>query len=162
MAEKPDGKPEPAPAPVRDSLKAVRPVPAAAPAPARRPTPPPSVREVAPAVGVSTPKREVTVDDEVWVLRQEGAGCVGYDRDAGATILSIGLESPGDREDASGTRYLLARNLADVAEEELVSLVREVARAPEAGSDSPRGTPRRRSGNPPPRRPARRRRGPGR
>ena len=97
------------------------------------------------------------MDDQVWVLRQEGAGCVGYDRDPGATILSIGLEPPGDREDASATRYLLARNLADVAEEELVSLVREVARAPDPDSDPPRGTSRHRSGKPPPRRHVRRR-----
>jgi len=111
-------------------------------------------------MGVSTPKREVTVDDEVWVLRQEGAGCVGYDRDAGATILSIGLEPPDDREEVSATRYVLARTLDDVAEEELVSLVREVARAPDEVSEAPGGTPQRRSRKPPSRRHARRHRGP--
>lgn len=135
----PPGSPAPAtppaapaaPAPVRDSLEAVRPVPAAATAPPRRHTPPQPVRDIAPAAGVSTPKREVTVDDEVWVLRQQGAGCVGYDRDAGATILSIGLEPRRNADDVLATRYVMARSLDDVAEEELVSLVREVARAPD-------------------------------
>lgn len=133
-----------APAPVRDSLKAARPVPAAAPAPPHRPGPPPSVRAVAPAAGVSTPKREVTVDDEVWVLRQEGAGCVGYDRDAGATILSIGLEPRSDAADVLATRYVMARSLDDVAEEELVSFVREVARAPDPVSKPSPGADRER------------------
>ena len=132
------------PAPVRDSLKAARPVPAAPPAPSRRPGPPPSVRAVAPAAGVSTPKREVTVDDEVWVLRQEGAGCVGYDRDAGATILSIGLEPRSDTDDVLATRYVMARSLDDVAEEELVSFVREVARAPDPVSKPAPGASRER------------------
>ena len=159
-AQAPPAEAPAAPAPVRDSLKAVRPVPAAAPAPSRRPGPPPSVRAVAPAAGVSTPKREVTVDDEVWVLRQEGAGCVGYDRDAGATILSIGLEPRSDADDVLATRYVMARTLDDVAEEELVSFVREVARAPDPVSKPSPGAGRERPQNAAARRRAPPRRGP--
>lgn len=148
-----------APASVRDSLKSVQRRPAPRPTRVPRPTSPPPVRDIAPPAGVSTPRREVTVDDQVWVLRQKGAGCVGYDRDSAATILSIGLEPPGNRDDPSAIRYVLARTLDDVAEEELVSLVREVARAPDAGTKGAGETPR---GHPPrsPSRPhARQRRG---
>lgn len=102
------------------------------------------MRDIAPAAAISTPKREVTVDDEVWVLRQEGAGCVGYDRDAGATILSIGLEPRSDGDDVLATRYVMARSLDDVAEEELVSFVREVARAPDPVGKPSRGANRER------------------
>ena len=151
--------PATAPASVRDSFKGVQRRPPARPAAPARPTPPPSVRTVAPAAGVSTPRREVTVDDEVWILRQEGAGCVGYDRDSGATILSIGLEPPKDRDERSATRYVLARALDDVAEDELVSLVREVARAPNAESKAAGGTPRGHRQNTPSRRHARKRHG---
>lgn len=150
----------PAPAPVRDSLKAARSVPAAAPASPRRRAPPQPVRDIAPAAGVSTPEREVTVDDEVWVLRQEGAGCVGYDRDAGATILSIGLEPRRNADDVLATRYVMARSLDDVAEEELVSLVREVARAPDPGRKASPGARRERSQDAGARRRASPRRGP--
>ena len=85
------------------------------------------------------------VDDEVWVLRQEGAGCVGYDRDAGATILSIGLEPRRNADDVLATRYVMARSLDDVAEEELVALVREVARAPDPGRKASPASRRERS-----------------
>lgn len=100
------------------------------------------------------------MDDEVWVLRQEGAGCVGYDRDAGATILSIGLEPRRGADDVLATRYVMARSLDDVAEEELVSLVREVARAPDLGRKGSPGASRERPQSADARRRASPRRGP--
>ena len=94
------------------------------------------MREVAGAVEVPVPTREVTVDDRVWLVQQKGSGRVGYGRKSGARILSVGVEARNDGENPDATRYVLARSLNDVAEDELVSLVREVIQAPEPDSDS--------------------------
>ena len=137
--------PQPAaPASVRELLKPVRqsrPAKHVHPgksASARQSTRPPSVREVAGAVEVTMPTREVTVDDQVWMVHQKGSGRVGYGCGAGARILSVGVEAPGDRENPVATRYVLARRLDDVAEDDLVSLVREVAQAPDPDPASSR------------------------
>lgn len=142
----------PAPASGPDSLQAARQPPSAPPAhpvrPARPPAarpggPPPSVREVAGAVEVPIPTREVTVDDRVWLMQQKGSSRIGYGRGSGARILSVGFEARTDGENPDATRYVLARSLNDVTEEELVSLVREVIQAP--GPDSNFSGPGRRS-----------------
>ncbi|MYG81927.1 MAG: hypothetical protein F4187_09295 [Gemmatimonadetes bacterium] len=77
------------------------------------------------------PTRDVEVGEEIWTLRVKGSASVGTGG-AGARILSVAFEAPGDRKDPEATRYLLARDLRDVGEDELVSLVREVARLPAA------------------------------
>ena len=76
-------------------------------------------------------------------MRLKGAGRVGSAH-AGARILSVGFEAPRDRADPAETRYVFARRLEDVGEDELLSLVREVARQPLAGArvdDPGRGAP---------------------
>jgi len=120
----------------REASGARPPRPAKPPA-ARAGTPPLSVREVAGIVEVPIPTREVTVDDRVWLVRQKGAGRVGYGRGSGARILSVGVEARHDGDGPGATRYVLARSLNDVDEDDLVSLVREMTQAPEPESDSP-------------------------
>ncbi len=127
--------------------KAARPAPLAKPPVARSGSPPLSVREVTGVVEVPIPTREVTVDDRVWLVQQRGSGRVGYGRGTGARILSVGVEARHDGDSPDATRYVLARSLNDVSEDELVSLVREVIQAPVSDSDSPgpgrRGSTRR-------------------
>ena len=105
---------------------------------------PPPVREVAAPTEVAVSEREVKVDDVVWKVHQKGAGRVGYGGGYGPRILSVGVQSTADRREVGGARYLVGRTLADVAEEDLVSMVREVARTPDPDADSP-GRKRRRS-----------------
>ncbi len=132
-----DTLPPPARAPGPSAAARPGSAPARAPGypPQPRPgSPPLSVREAAGAVEIPAPAREVTVDDRVWVVRQKGAGKVGYGgaRGArGARILSVGVEARVDGEGPDATRYVLARSLSEVAEEDLVSLVREASRAPD-------------------------------
>ena len=60
-------------------------------------------------------------------MRLKGVGRVGSAHSS-ARILSVGFEAPQDRQDPTETRYVFARRLEEVGEDELVSLVREVAR----------------------------------
>ncbi|MYC92274.1 MAG: hypothetical protein F4106_07780 [Gemmatimonadetes bacterium] len=116
---------------------AARPKRPAKPPAARAGTPPLSVREVAGVVEVPIPTREVTVDDRVWLVRQKGSGRVGYGRGSGARILSVSVEARHDGDGPGATRYVLARSLDDVDEDDLVSLVREMIQGAGPESDSP-------------------------
>ncbi len=91
------------------------------------------------------PAREVTLEDQVWTVHQKGAARIGSGRGSGIRILSVGVEAPGNRENPRATRYVLARSLDEVAEDALVSLVREIARAPDPDPERggrPGGYPR--------------------
>ena len=139
----------------RDTVKPSPPSPTR-PVPVRRGAPPPSARRF-PARRPATPRardlgavgtgaeptREVRLGEETWTVRLKGAGRVGSAH-AGARILSVGFEAPQDRADPAETRYVFARRLEDIGEDELLSLVREVARQPLAGArvdDPGRGAP---------------------
>ena len=98
------------------------------PVPVRESTPPPA-RDLERARTPVEPTRKVDVDDETWTVRVKGAATVGTGN-AGARILSVAFEGPGEQKNLDATRYVLARDLRDVGEDELVSLVREVARPP--------------------------------
>lgn len=153
--------PPPKPIPVRDGGPPPRPAPAnrgaasRPPKPAERDTPgprkPPAAREASPPsardldrAGPRTePARDVRLGEETWRVRLKGAATVGSGH-AGARILSVGFEAPEDRADPVETRYVLARRLEEVSEDELLTLVREVARQPVATSGSSR---RRRRGS---------------
>lgn len=119
--------PPTAPASVRESLVPARP---------GQSTPPPSVREVAGAIEIPMPTREVTVEGQVWTVHQKGSARIGCGRGSSARILSVGVEAPEDPENPGATRYVVARSLDDVAEDDLMSLIGEVARAPGADPDS--------------------------
>ena len=114
-----------------------RPKRPAAPSPGRpisaRETTPPPARDLERASAPSEATRDVQVDEETWTVRQKGAASVGSGY-ATARILSVGFEAPGKQRGTSETRYVLARRLEDVGEDELVSLVREVAQHPDATS----------------------------
>lgn len=139
--------PSPPPATVRD--KPTRPTrvrdnaPPAQPVHARETAPPPA-RDLAMARTPVQPTRDIEVDEETWTVSVKGAASVGSGH-AGARILSVAVEGPGERADPDATRYVLARNLQEVDEDELVSLVREVARPPgptstqSVGRKNPRG-----------------------
>lgn len=155
--------PPPKPIPVRDGGPPPRPAPANRGTPSRPPRPadrepprprkPPAAREAPPPparnldrAGPRTePARDVRLGEETWRVRLKGAATVGSGH-AAARILSVGFEAPEDRADPVETRYVLARRLEEVSEDELLTLVREVARQPVATAGSSR----------------RRRRGPGR
>ncbi len=142
--------PSPKPAPARDG--APPPGPSPKPAPARDGAPPPAARETTPrparvldrAVAPVESSRDVELGEETWTVRLKGAATVGSGH-AGARILSVGFESPKRRADPDETRYVLARTLEDVGEDELLSLVREVAQRPDA-TPEPAGRGRRAQG----------------
>lgn len=111
------------PAGHRTGPRAVRPVPV-------RENAPPPARDLERVRTPVEPTRQVDVDEETWTVRVKGAANVGTGS-AGARILSVAFEGPGEQKAREVTRYVLARNLRDVGEDELVSLVREVARPPD-------------------------------
>ncbi|MCY4571733.1 MAG: hypothetical protein OXF01_02935, partial [Gemmatimonadetes bacterium] len=112
-------------------------------APARDTAPPapPTARDAAPTpardlarTGARTePARDVKLGEETWRVRLKGAATVGSGH-AGARILSVAFEGPEKPAGPAETRYVLARRLEDVGEDELLSLVREVAHRPDAAS----------------------------
>lgn len=126
-------RPEPLPS-VRDALQPARSgaPPPARPGPARDSTPPPA-RNLRGGRSPVEPTRDVEVGEETWTIRVKGAATVGTGS-AGTRILSVAFEGPGEGSDPRLTRYVLARDLHDVGEEELVSLVREVSEQPAPGS----------------------------
>ena len=137
--------PQPKPAPVRDKGP-----PRARPAPARGSVPPgsakpPAARDAGPPPARNLertdarrdPARDVRLGEETWTVRLKGAATVGSGH-AGARILSVAFEAPGGATDADETRYVLGRSLEDVGEDELLSLVREVARKPGETTESAR------------------------
>ena len=118
--------------------------------PAARDAAPPPARDLGRTGARTEPARDVKLGEETWTVRLKGAATVGSGH-AGARILSVAFEGPEERADPAGTRYVLARRLEDVAEDELLSLVREVAHKPDATSGpARRGTrargPKRRHG----------------
>ena len=153
-----DGGPPPRPAPAnrgtpsRPPRPADREPPRSRKPPAAREAPPPPARNLDRAGPRTEPVRDVRLGEETWRVRLKGAATVGSGH-AGARILSVGFEAPEDRANPVETRYVLARRLEEVSEDELLTLVREVARQPVATPGSSRR--RRRS----PGRERRRRRG---
>lgn len=129
-AESPRG-----PAPVREGgPPPASPTPAAEGARPRTATIPAARDGLLDRPGARTePARDVRLGDETWKVRLKGSATVGPGH-ARTRILSVALESPEGRADAVETRYVLARRLEEVGEDELLSLVREVARGPEAPS----------------------------
>lgn len=127
-----DGAPPPAkPAQTRDT---VRPEPAKRPS--SRDAAPPPARDLVRGGARPEPVRDVKLGEETWTIRLKGAATVGSGH-AGARILSVAFEGPEKRTDPAETRYVLARRLEDIGEDELVSLVREVAHNPDATSRPP-------------------------
>lgn len=125
--------PSPRPAPVHGSPRkpaSVRenPRPQAPPVPVRESAPPPA-RDLERARAPVERTRDIEVDEEMWTVRVKGAASVGSGN-AGARILSVSVEGPAERSDPDETRYVLARDLQDVGEEELASVVRELAGQP--------------------------------
>lgn len=139
----PDPPPKPVPARAEVPGPSPKPVPArdGAPPPAARETTPPPARVLDRAVAPVEPSRDVKLGEETWTVRLKGAATVGSGH-AGARILSVGFEAPKRRVDPDETRYVLARTLEDVGEDELLSLVREVAQRPDA-TPEPAGRGRR-------------------
>lgn len=133
QAVPPPSKPEPASARDQPLGPPPKPAPArdGAPPPAARETTPPPARVLDRAVAPVEPSRDVKLGEETWTVRLKGAATVGSGH-AGARILSVGFEAPKRRADPDETRYVLARTLEDVGEDELLSLVREVAQRPDA------------------------------
>lgn len=143
------------PASVRETMQRTRRYRPGPSPPARRrrpsrprgPTPPPA-RELTDVPETEIPSREVEVGNDVWNVLVKGSSRVGSADAHGVRLLSVRLETPGDRPNPEGTHYLVAERLDDVDEDVLRGLVaRAVGRSAKASESA---------------RPARKRRGRGR
>lgn len=111
----------------------------------RKPTPPRGrppapARELTDGPVAEVPSREIEVGNEVWRVLVLGSSAMGSGSAPGVRLLSVGLESPGDRPNPEGTHYLVAERLDDVDEEVLEGLVASAVSNSEAASSSPRPT----------------------
>lgn len=150
------------PASVREAMRRsrryksgpVRPGPSRRRKPApQRGRPPAPARELTDGPVADIPSREIEVGNEAWRVLVRGSSTTGSGSAPGARLLSVGLESPGDRPNPEGTHYLVAERLDDVDEEVLEGLVAGAIRDSEAAPASsrparnPRGRGRLRRGN---------------
>ena len=159
------GPPSPAsdrPASVRETMQRrrryksgpVRPGPSRRRKPASpRGRPPAPARELTDGPVAEIPSREIEVGNEAWRVLVRGSSVTGSGNAPGVRLLSVGLESPGDRPNPEGTHYLVAERLDDVDREVLERLVAGAMRnaeetpASSRTSRSARGRGRLRRGN---------------
>ncbi len=108
--------------------------------------PPAPARELTDGPVAEIPSREIEVGNEAWRVLVRGSSVTGSGNAPGVRLLSVGLESPGDRPNPEGTHYLVAERLDDVDQEVLEGLVASAVRKAEAASPSSRTSrsPRRR------------------
>ena len=94
----------------------------------RRPSPrtPPSARDLAPAPLETRIARTLEFEGETWSVVLLGSAKVGRGMSAGARVLCLGFEAPGDAPDPERTAYVAASGVEEVQDDVLRRLLSEV------------------------------------